>query len=98
VKERGEIRFERYAKGHGPNEAIHIYSGTKSFFGALAVMAESDGILSLDERVAETLPEWRNDSRKARITLRDLLDSTSGLETGFEQIYGRTSADKLTLA
>ncbi len=98
VKERGEVRFERYAKGHGPNEPVHIYSGTKSFFGALAAIAESDGILSLDERVAETLPEWRNDPRKSGITIRELLDFTSGLETGFEEIYGRSTADKLTLS
>jgi len=98
VKEGGQTRFERYAKGHSGDEAIHIYSGTKSFFGALAVIAEKDGILSLDEKVAETLPEWRDDPRKARITIRDLLDFTSGLETGFEEIYGRSTADKLTLS
>jgi CubicO group peptidase (beta-lactamase class C family) len=39
-----------------------------------------DGLLSLDERVAETIPAWRNDARKARITLRHLLSLTSGLE------------------
>lgn len=98
VKERGEVRFERYGKGHGPDEAVHIYSGTKSFFGALAAIAESEGLLSLDERVAETLPEWRDDPRKSRIAIRELLDFTSGLETGFEEIYGRSTADKLTLA
>lgn len=98
VKERGEVRLERYAKGHGPDEAIHIYSGTKSFFGALAIIAEKEGLLSLDERVAETLPEWRDDPRKAKITIRELLDFTSGLETGFQEIYGSSSADKLTLS
>lgn len=98
VKERGEVRFEKYLGGHKPEEPVHIYSGTKSFFGALAVIAEDEGLLSLDERVAETLPEWRDDPRKAQITIRELLDFTSGLETGFEEIYGRSSADKLTLA
>lgn len=98
VKEHGQVRFERYAKGHSADEPIHIYSGTKSFFGALAVIAEKEGILKLDERVSETLPEWRDDPRKERITIRELLDFTSGLETGFEEIYGRSSADKLTLS
>ena len=65
---------------------------------ALAVIAEKEGILKLDERVSETLPEWRDDPRKERITIRELLDFTSGLETGFEEIYGRSSADKLTLS
>ncbi|MBU6180981.1 MAG: serine hydrolase, partial [Verrucomicrobia bacterium] len=98
VKEGGQTRFERYAKGHAADEPIHIYSGTKSFFGALAVIAEKEGILSLDEKVAETLPEWRDDPRKAQITIHELLDFTSGLETGFEEIYGRSTADKLTLS
>lgn len=98
VQEHGATRFEKYYNGHSKNEPLHIYSGTKSFFGALAVIAEDEGILELDELVAETLPEWKKDPRKRLITIRDLLNFTSGLETGFEQIYGRSSADKLTLA
>ncbi|HRQ90538.1 MAG TPA: serine hydrolase [Bacteroidia bacterium] len=98
VKERGKIRFEKYYGGHSQKKPIHIYSGTKSFFGVLAVIAQDEGILSLDERVAETLPEWRQDPRKSQITVRELLDFTSGLKTGFEEIYGRSTADKLTLA
>lgn len=98
VKERGELRYENYYNGHKPEQPVHIYSGTKSFFGALAVIAEKDGLLSLEERVAETLPEWRDDPRKAKITIRELLDFTSGLETGFQQIYGGSTADKLSLS
>ena len=98
VQEQGAIRYEKYYNGHNASEPLHIYSGTKSFFGALAVIAEDDGILKLDELVAETLPEWRDDPRKRNITIRDLLNFTSGLETGFEEIYGRSTADKLTLA
>lgn len=98
VREQGATRFEKYYNGHRAEEPLHIYSGTKSFFGVLAVIAEDEGILRLDEYVAETLTEWRDDPRKSTITIRDLLNFTSGLETGFEQIYGRTSADKLTLA
>jgi len=97
VKEGGRIRFEQYYNGYG-GEPLHIYSGTKSFFGVLAVIAQEEGLLDLDERVAETLPEWRDDPRKRRITIRELLNFTSGLEDGFEEIYGRSPADKLTLA
>ncbi len=98
VREEGTTRFEKYYNGHHAEEPLHIYSGTKSFFGVLAVIAEDEGILRLDEYVAETLTEWRDDPRKSTITIRDLLNFTSGLETGFEEIYGRTEADKLTLA
>ncbi len=98
IREQGETRFEKYYNGHDRDEPVHIYSGTKSFFGALAVIAEDEGILSLDERVSDTLPEWKTDRFKSQITLRELLDFTSGLETGFEEIYGRSNADKLTLS
>ena len=38
---------------------------------------------SLDQRVATWLPEW-DDEPRGRITLRQLLDDTSGLETGLD--------------
>ncbi|MEX2579152.1 MAG: serine hydrolase domain-containing protein [Verrucomicrobiales bacterium] len=98
VKERGQLRFEDYYNGYAKGTPVHIYSGTKSFFGVLAAIAQEEGLLSLDERVAETIPEWRNDPRKQSITIRELLNFSSGLETGFEKIYGRSSADKIALA
>lgn len=98
VYEHGNLRFEDYYSGYRKGEPLHIFSGTKSFFGVLAVIAEEEGLLSLDERVADTLPEWREDPRKAQIRVRDLLDFTSGLETGFQEIYGRSSADKIKMA
>jgi len=98
VKERGQLHFEDYYNGYEKGTPLHIYSGTKSFFGVLAVMAEEDRLLSLDERAAETLTEWRDDPRKQAITLRELLNFTSGLETGFEEIYGRSSDDKIAVA
>ncbi len=98
IKERGEVRYENYYNGHSADKSLHIYSGTKSFFGVLAVIAQDEGLLKLDEPVAETIKEWRDDPRKSQITIRELLDFTSGLETGFEEIYGRSTADKLTLS
>ena len=41
---------------------------------------KGQGILKLDERVADTIKEWRSDDRKKHITIRQLLDFTSGLE------------------
>lgn len=97
VKERGQIRYEDYYNGYS-GDPLHIYSGTKSFFGILAIAAMEDGLLDLDEPAAKTLTEWQDDPRKSRITIRDLLNFTSGLETGFEEIYGRGSEDKVALA
>lgn len=98
IYENGQLRFEDYYSGYRKGEPLHIFSGTKSFFAVLAVIAEEEGLLKLDERVAETLPEWRDDPRKSKILIRDLLNFTSGLETGFEEIYGRSSANKISLA
>lgn len=95
VWEKGATRFEKYAPGHGAGEPMHIYSGTKSFFGVLAVVAEQEGIIDLKERVAETLPEWRLRRFKREVTVRELLNFTSGLETGFEEIYGGGEPNKL---
>jgi CubicO group peptidase (beta-lactamase class C family) len=65
------------------NDARKIYSGTKAFWCLAGLAAAQDGLLSLDERVAETIPEWRNDPRKSRVTIRQLLDFSGGLEPGY---------------
>lgn len=98
VQEGGKLRFESYYSGYSKGEPLHIYSGTKSFFGVLAAIAQEEGILDLDERVADTVTEWQSDPRKSQITIRETLNFTSGLETGFEEIYGRSSEDKITRA
>jgi CubicO group peptidase (beta-lactamase class C family) len=60
-----------------------IYSGTKAFWGLAALAAAEDGLLNLDERVADTITSWRSDPRKAQVTIRQLLDFDSGLEPQF---------------
>lgn len=78
ILQHGQTLFEQSA-----GEAHKIFSGTKAFWGLAALAAAEDGLLSLDEHVAETIPEWRNDPRKARVTIRQLLDFSSGLEPVF---------------
>ena len=62
------------------NEPHKIYSGTKAFWCLGGLAAAEDGLLSLDESVANTIEAWKNDSRKSRITIRQLLDFSAGLE------------------
>jgi CubicO group peptidase (beta-lactamase class C family) len=78
----GNIVVERYAPGFAAAKPHALYSGTKSFWGALAVAAQDDGLLRLDEPVADTVPDWRRDAQKARVTLRELLNLTSGFGFG----------------
>jgi CubicO group peptidase (beta-lactamase class C family) len=67
----------------GDRSAHKIYSGTKGFWILTALAAEQEGIIDLDARVADTIPEWQADPRKARVTVRQLLSFTSGLEPLF---------------
>jgi CubicO group peptidase (beta-lactamase class C family) len=79
VMQDGQVLFEDYP-GEGQKAlAWPLASGTKSFCGIMAAAAAADGLLSIDERCADTLPEWQDDDRKTRITIRDLLTLTSGM-------------------
>ena len=55
-----------------------LWSGTKSFVGVMAAAAVQDGLLSLDELAADTLPEWADDPVKSRVTLRQILWMVEG--------------------
>lgn len=79
VMQAGEILFEDYPNRGAANAYWELASGTKSFCGIVAAAAAADGLIALDERAAETLPEWEGDPRKSRITIRELLTLTSGL-------------------
>lgn len=61
------------------SERHKIYSGTKAFWGLAALAAAEDGLLSLDENVSDTIAAWKSDPRKARVTIRQLLDFSAGL-------------------
>lgn len=82
VAHNGRIVAEAYGEGYDASTPHALYSGTKSFWGVTAVAAERDGLLRLDERVAETFPQWEADAWKRRVTLRHLLQLTSGIGFG----------------
>jgi len=78
----GKIVFESYANGGGKDRLQLLASGTKSFVGVIAVAAVQDGLIRLDEKVCESLTEWKTDPLKSQITYRQLLTMTSGLTPG----------------
>jgi CubicO group peptidase (beta-lactamase class C family) len=84
----GEVVFERYARGAGPDTAIMMASATKSFWGVAAAAMVEDGLLEFDERAADTLSEWEGDPNRGRITVRHLLDLSSGLAEDVPAIQG----------
>jgi CubicO group peptidase (beta-lactamase class C family) len=81
VQQGERVVFERYGGGYDAAKPHALYSGTKSFWGVLAVAAQEDGLLEIDELVSRTIAAW-GEGAKARVTLRDLLQLTSGIGFG----------------
>ncbi len=86
VEQGGRLLFENYARGYSSDTSHKIYSGTKSFVAVAALIAEQEGLLTLDEKASDTLIEWRGDSRRS-ITIDQLLSHTSGLDPDGDLIY-----------
>ena len=75
----GKIIGEKYAEGYDLNSYGTSWSMAKSFYAALiGISIENGEINSLDDPVSDYL-DYFNDER-SDITLRDLLDMSSGLE------------------
>jgi CubicO group peptidase (beta-lactamase class C family) len=83
VRQNGRTLLEQYPGGGNADAPQRIYSGTKAFWCLAALAAAEDGILPLDERVAETIPAWQKDPEKREVTIRELLDFSAGLAPGF---------------
>jgi CubicO group peptidase (beta-lactamase class C family) len=73
--------LERYSGKFGVDVPHRLASGTKSFSGIIALIAQQEGLLNLDELVSNTITEWKTDSVKSIVTIRELLKLTSGIET-----------------
>jgi len=80
VLQNGRTIFEQYANGGSASGRWPIFSGTKSFWGIAALAAAHDGLFRLDDLVSDTITEWKNDPRKSRITIRQLLSQSDGSE------------------
>jgi CubicO group peptidase (beta-lactamase class C family) len=94
----GRTLLEEYPGRASAETPQRIYSGTKAFWNLAALAAAEDGILNLDERVADTIASWRQDPRKSRVTIRQLLDFSSGLAPGFGlQVNEYGDRDKIAL-
>jgi CubicO group peptidase (beta-lactamase class C family) len=97
VVQRGVTLLESYPNGGGPRTAHPIFSGTKAFFTLVALVAAQDGLLRLDEPVANTITEWRGDAPRSKITLRELMNFSDGLDPGFH-LHSNKVRDRNALA
>jgi len=83
VVQSGQVVFESYyPTGTNPERGRFLASGTKSFSCAIAVLGVQDRLLTLDEPVANTITGWKFHPQKSKITIRQLLNLTSGIQAG----------------
>ncbi|CKI44871.1 serine hydrolase domain-containing protein [Bacillus cereus] len=76
VVQKGNVIFGKYYNGHGPGDAFHIASVTKTIISALIGICIDKGyIKSVDQRVIEFFPEYNVNS--SEITVRHLLTMTA---------------------
>jgi CubicO group peptidase (beta-lactamase class C family) len=80
VFRRDSLVFEQYQNGYDSQAPHPLASGTKTFSCVLAALGQADGLLQLDEPVARTVTGLGDDSLMRRVTIRQLLNLTSGLE------------------
>ena len=97
VVQHGKTLLEEYPNGGDARAAHQIYSGTKAFFTMAVLVAAQEGWLRLDEPVALTIPEWRDDPRRGKITLRELMNFSDGLDPAFH-LHSDKVTDRNTYA
>jgi CubicO group peptidase (beta-lactamase class C family) len=81
VAQHGDIVFERYYRGSGPDDLQNMHSVTKSFISTVVGILAGAGVVDLDAPVSSLIdaPAFRTDPVKAAITVRHLLTMRSGL-------------------
>jgi CubicO group peptidase (beta-lactamase class C family) len=82
----GKIVGEQYAPGFNKNTVMLGWSMSKSLTAALIGILVKEGKLKVD--APAPVPEWKN-TDKEKITLRQLLQQTTGLD--FEENYAQPS-------
>jgi CubicO group peptidase (beta-lactamase class C family) len=86
VIKNGKIIYEKYWEDYGPESLSNSFSMAKSVVGLLIGAAIDDGyIKSIDQPVADFIPEFRNERNK-ELKIRDLLTMSSGLN--WDESYG----------
>ena len=84
VMQDGKVIYEDGIGGWNRTRPHPLASGTKSFTGVAAMLAVQQGLLALDDKVSDTITEWKSDPRKREITVRQLLNLSSGIEADSE--------------
>ena len=99
ILKHGNVVYERWLNGEGPDKPHVMYSVSKTFTSAAAGLAISEGKLKLDDKVIsffpDDLPENISDNLAA-MTVRDLLTMTGGHDTEPSMDPGQAKAMTMT--
>jgi len=79
VMKNDTLIFEGYSNGHKKENLQTIFSVTKGITAMLVAIAIADGIMRLDQKVSDFIPEFGQDERRD-IEIRHLLDMVSGID------------------
>jgi Beta-lactamase len=82
VARHGVVLFENYPPGAARDTRWPIGRGTRVFAALLAASLIDDRLMTLDEAAASTLGEWAAHPVKRNISIRVLLNGTSGVAFG----------------
>ena len=85
----GKIALEEYFNGRNKESFQTVRSVSKSFLSALVGIAVNKGILQLDQKMIDSLPEYKSsvtDTNVNNITLQHLITMRSGIK-GDEEFY-----------
>ena len=96
IARHGHLVAERYFRNAAGHRLHNLKSASKSVLSALAGLAVEEGVLQLDQPIADVLLEAADldDQRKQAITVRHLLTMTSGLESTSFRNYGSWVASR----
>lgn len=92
----GEILMEEYRGENFDGQQLHrIWSGSKSFAGILAAIAVKERLFTFETTLGELIPDWDPESERGKITIRQLLNLTSGIETASVGDFNQTADEWL---
>ena len=80
VTRHGEVAGEWYWNGAGADLPQGAFSVTQAFSATLVGIAQDQGLLDIDDRVADYIPEW-DGTPSEDVTIRDILSHVSGRES-----------------
>lgn len=93
VMQGGAVLDESYASEQVRSRPISSMSLTKNIAALAIFAARAEHLLDLEEPASKTITEWSHDDRGS-ITIRELLNQTSGLSDGYNAIYASGVANK----